>query len=132
MRHTASPTILLTLPLLFAVGASGVGAAEPSGKTYTNSIGMEFVLIPAGTFRMGCSSKAEKCEDGDTPRHSVTISKPFYLGKHEVTQAQWEAVMGNNPSTYKGADRPVQSVSWVDARMFKEKLNAKEGHNRYR
>ena len=132
MRRASSPTILLTAALLSVFGVSGLRAAEAPKKTYTNSIGMEFVLIPAGTFQMGCSSEAEECGDDEKPRHSVTISKPFYLGKYEVTQAQWEAVMGNNPSVYKGADLPVSTVSWVDARMFVEKLNAKEGHNRYR
>ncbi|MBO7412014.1 MAG: SUMF1/EgtB/PvdO family nonheme iron enzyme, partial [Ottowia sp.] len=106
-------------------------AAAAPAKTYTNSIGMEFVLIPAGTFQMGCTSSADKCEDNEK-RHTVTISKPFYLGKYEVTQAQWEVVMGDNPSVFRGANLPVSTVSWVDAQMFVEKLNAKEGHNRYR
>src|SRR5713226_1037627 len=63
-----------------------------------NSIGMEFVLIPAGEFLMGSTDGAEY----ERPVHRVRISRPFYLGKHAVTQAQWEAVMGNNPSFFKG------------------------------
>ena len=86
------------LAALALCGANAVCAAGALDKTYTNSIGMEFVLIPAGTFQMGWSSRAEECRDDEKPRHEVTISKPFYLGKSEVTQAQWEAVMGNNPS----------------------------------
>ncbi len=101
-------------------------------ETYTNSIGMEFVLIPAGTFQMGCSSWGEDCTDNEKPRHEVEISRPFYLGKYEVTQAQWEAVMGNNLSRYKGAKYPVENVSWEDVKEFIGKLNEREGHNRYR
>jgi formylglycine-generating enzyme required for sulfatase activity len=78
---------------------SGVFCLAPSfaqsmPKTpLVNSIGMEFVLIPAGTFNMG----AEGQEVDERPVHQVTITQPFYLGKYEVTQAQWQAVMGKNP-----------------------------------
>ena len=132
MRRASSQTILLTSALLSVFGVSGLCAAEAPDKTHKNGMGMEFVLIPAGTFQMGCSSEAEQCDAGEKPRHEVTISKPFYLGKYEVTQAQWEAVMGNNPSHYKGADRPVELVSWDDVQEFIGKLNAKEGHIGYR
>ena len=112
--------------------AAKAAAAAPA-KTYKNSIGMEFVLIPAGTFQMGCEPpEAGKCEPHEGPRHTVTISKPFYLGKYEVTQAEWQAVMGSNPSKFKGANRPVENVTWPDAQEFVKKLNAKEGHKRYR
>ena len=98
--------------------------------TFTNSLGMEFVLIPAGSFMMGDA----KGETNETPVHRVTIINPYYLGKYEVTQAQWEAVMGNNPSEnhHKGPNHPVNWVSWRDAKEFIERLNAKEGHKRYR
>jgi hypothetical protein len=62
----------------------------------------------------------------------VTVSKAFYLGKYEVTQAQWEAVMGNNPSYFKGRNNPVEWVSWHDVQAFITKLNQKEGMNKYR
>jgi formylglycine-generating enzyme required for sulfatase activity len=62
----------------------------------------------------------------------VTISKPFYLGKYEVTQEQWEAVMGNNPSEFEGRSNPVEQVSWNGAQVFIRRLNQREGHNRYR
>ena len=114
--------------------ASGGAVEPPTGPTYTNGIGMEFVLIPAGSFEMGCPSDSEACSDDEKPRHRVTISQPFYLGKFEVTQPQWESVMTDtpNPSSFKGRDRPVENVSWEDVQKFIEKLNAKEGHNRYR
>jgi len=97
---------------------------------------MEFVLIPAGEFTMGSSEAerqvvlAEEKEDWaknriltEGPQHKVKISRPFYLGKYEVTQAQWHAVMGNNPSKYQGPTNPVEQVSWEDIQPFLAKLN---------
>jgi formylglycine-generating enzyme required for sulfatase activity len=81
------------------------------------------ILIPAGKFVMG-SPKKEKGRYVDETQHEVTLTKPFYLGKYEVTQEQWEAVMGNNPSSRtKGAKLPVTDVSWKDCRKFIKKLN---------
>ena len=98
-------------------------------KTLVNSIGMEFVLIPAGTFKMGAEGK----ERDETPVHQVTISRAFYLGKFEVTQAQWQAVMGNSPGLFSGeANLPVESVWWTDVQAFIKKLNEMEGRNSYR
>ncbi|MDB4557710.1 formylglycine-generating enzyme family protein [bacterium] len=78
-----------------------------------NSIGMKFKLVPAGTFMMG---------EGDEA-HQVILSKPFKMGVHEVTQAQFEKVMGVNPSGFRGADNPVEKVSWNDAVEFCRKLS---------
>ena len=97
-------------------------------SAYTNSIGMEFVLIPAGTFEMGSNEEM----DHEQPVHTVEITKPFYLGKYPVTQAEWEAVMGENPSQFEGANRPVDSVSWDDAQEFIRELQQKDGGRRYR
>ena len=102
-------------------------------ETYTNSIGMEFVLIPAGTFWMGSDEDHDHdALEDEKPRHEVEISRSFYLGRYTVTQAQWESVMGSNPSKFKGADLPVEMVSWDDVQEFIRKLNAQEGHDRYR
>jgi len=85
----------------------------------TNAIGMKLVLIPPGEFTMG--------EGGDT--HKVRITKPFYLGKYEVTQEEWEAVMGKgyNPSSFSGPTNPVDMVSWGDCQFFLKKLTEKCG-----
>jgi formylglycine-generating enzyme required for sulfatase activity len=92
---------------------------EPEPSTFRNSIGMEFVRIPAGTFIMGSPDSDEKAYDNEKPAHRVTINQPFYLGKYPVTQAQWEAVMGNNPSLSKSNPNwPVESVTWNDAQAF--------------
>ena len=66
------------------------------------------------------------------PVHRVKISRDFELGKYEVTQAQWEAVMGENPSSFKGADRPVERVSWNDTQEFIRKLNQNDSKKQYR
>jgi formylglycine-generating enzyme required for sulfatase activity len=107
-------------------------SAGTANESFTNSIGMEFVLIPAGSFTMGADKNFEDADDDETPPHRVTISKPFYLGKYEVTQTQWEAVMRDNPSRFKGPNNPVEQVSWKDAQVFIKRLNEKEGHDRYR
>ncbi len=88
----------------------------------TNSIGTKLKLIPAGTFMMGSNEK-----DYEKPIHQVTITKPFYLGVYQVTQKEWQAVMGNNPSKFKGRNRPVEQVSWDDCQEFCRKLSQKEG-----
>jgi formylglycine-generating enzyme required for sulfatase activity len=100
-------------------------------KTQRNSLGMEFVLIPAGTFQMG--SNDSDAYDNEKPVHTVRITQPFYLGKHEVTQGQWQAVMGSNPSHFTGdPSRPVENVSWDDVREFVRRLNGLEGGAMYR
>ena len=94
---------------------------------FTNSIGMKFKLIPAGSFTMG-SPEVEKNRDSDEgPVHRVQITKPLYLGLYEVTQEQYERIMGANPSTFKGSTNPVENVSWRDAVEFCKKLSSKEG-----
>lgn len=104
--------------------------------SFTNSISMEFVLIPAGVFLMG-SPEEEEARSNNETQHEVVISKPFYLGVYPVTQAQWRAVMGDNPSYFTAAigvtggakgeltdDFPVECVSWEDSQDFLRRLNA--------
>jgi len=87
-------------------------------KTVTNSIGMDFVLIPAGEFDMGSPSNEKGRFDNEGPVHHVKISNVFYMGKYEVTQKQWRDVMGNDPSSFKGDNLPVEEVSWNDVQEF--------------
>jgi len=101
-------------------------------KTLTNSIGMEFVLIPSGEFKMGSPSGEEGRLDREGPVHTVKIEKAYYLSKYEVTQKQWREVMSTNPSNFKGDDLPVEEVSWNDAQEFIKKLNDKEVTDKYR
>lgn len=86
-------------------------------------LSMEFVLIPPGVFQMG--SPAEIGDSDEKPKHQVSLTKPFFLGKFEVTQAQWMQLMRSNPSHFKGENRPVDNVSWNDCLRFLEKLAAK-------
>ena len=91
---------------------------------WSNSIGQTFVLVPAGTFNMG-SPEDEPGRDSDETRHQVTLTQSYYMQTTEVTQSQWEAVMGNNPSSFTGCpDCPVESVSWGDVQAFIDKMNA--------
>jgi formylglycine-generating enzyme required for sulfatase activity len=84
----------------------------------------EMVVIPAGSFQMG-SPTSETLREGDEgPQHRVTIPKPFSVGKYEVTQAEYHAVTGSNPSNFKGDQNPVEKVSWEDAQKFLRMLNA--------
>jgi formylglycine-generating enzyme required for sulfatase activity len=137
MRHFLYGLSLL-LSLVLSCGVFPV-SAQAAGKTYTNSIGMEFVLIPAGSF-LGEEEIAGEVEKSDfeettkTYRPKFIISKPFYLGAYEVTQEQWVAVMGtgSNPAYFKGRTNPVEAVSWDDAQEFIKRLNAMERHTRYR
>jgi formylglycine-generating enzyme required for sulfatase activity/tRNA A-37 threonylcarbamoyl transferase component Bud32 len=116
----------------------------------TNRMGMEFVYVSAGTFIMGSSdadvqrafeqvqlesSGSARLEwyAPEKPQHQVTIREGFYMGKYEVTQAQWQKVMRNNPSTIKNCDQcPVDNISWDDAQEFIKKLNAKNDGYTYR
>jgi formylglycine-generating enzyme required for sulfatase activity len=107
-------------------------------KEISNSLGMKLVRIPVGKFQMG-SPNEEYYRSADETRHEVAITKPFYLGVYEVTQGEYEKVMGTNPSFFaksgggservKGKDTaayPVERVSWLDAVEFCKKLSAKE------
>lgn len=100
-----------------------------------NSIGMEFVLIPAGEFTMGYGKdeKDVRIYEGVPPR-SVKIKREFYLGKFEVTQAQWKLLMGKNPSNFQdcGAECPVENIKWDEAQAFIKKLNEKNDGYKYR
>lgn len=117
------------LLILFILASPCVHAGQ---NTFTNSIGMRFVRVEPGSFTMGENPPLGEGKADEKPAHTVRISKPYYFGMHEVTQGQWQAIMGNNPSQHKGQDNPVDSVSWHDAQSFIKRLNKKEGHNRYR
>jgi sulfatase modifying factor 1 len=100
-------------------------------KTFTNSIGMKFAWIPAGTFVMGSPPNEEgvvRSENSlDETQHKVTLTKGFYIGVHLVTQEQWQAVMGDNPSQFKGEKNlPVENVSWNDCQEFIKRLREKD------
>ena len=99
---------------------------------FTNSFGMGFNKILAGTFMMGSPDNEPGREENET-LHQVTLTKSYYIQTPEITQGQWKAIMGNKPSKFKncGYDCPVECVSWYDIEDFIEKLN-KKGEGKYR
>ncbi len=112
-----------------------VAAARKIGTPVflTNSIGMKFVLIPAGSFLMGSPPTELEREYHEGPRHRVVISRAFYLQSTEVTQAQYRKIMGKNPSRFKGCDQcPVERILYDDALEFIRRLNAREKTQKYR
>ena len=99
-------------------------------QTFTaNGVSFDMMYVKGGTFTMGGTSEqgSDACDD-EKPTHRVTLST-YYIGKYEVTQALWKAVMGNNPSNWKGDNLPVEKVSWNDCQDFIRKLNALTGKN---
>jgi uncharacterized protein (TIGR02996 family) len=94
--------------------------------TLAKGVDMTFAWIPPGTFLMG-SPPEEPERFEEEMLHDVAVTQGFYLGIHAVTQAQWQAVMGNNPSYFKGKKRPVEMVSWDDCQAFCTKLSERDG-----
>ena len=92
-----------------------------------DGISIEMVKVEAGTFMMGATSEMKDPDSDEKPVHQVTLTKDYYMGKYEVTQALWQAVMGNNPSWFKGDNLPVEKVSWNDCQEFISKLNSLTG-----
>ncbi len=127
-------TVLGSLTLAAAQESKEAGGKTKSPpKELTVDLGkgvkLEMVLIPAGEFLMGSPDSDKDAGWSEKPQHRVRITKPFYLGKYPVTQEQWEAVMGSNPSdfnsAFKGPKNAVETVSWDDCQQFLGKLNVK-------
>ncbi|MGD2180369.1 SUMF1/EgtB/PvdO family nonheme iron enzyme [Lusitaniella coriacea] len=100
------------------------GKAEYFKEDFDNGVSLEMVCIPGGIFWMGSSEWEGNKEE--SPQHRVRL-KPFFLSKYPITQAQWEMVMGNNPSRFKGKNRPVEQVSWYEAEQFCGRLSGQTG-----
>lgn len=97
-------------------------------KNFTNSIKMEFSLIPPGEFVMGALPTDKDANDDESPIHKVRITKSFYISKFLTTQGNWKSIMNNNPSFFKklGDDNPIERVSWYLIQDFIKRLNEKE------
>ena len=121
------------LQLLNSVEAAKAAAEKARKKAEAVIAGMEmeFAWVSSGEFLMG--STHWLAEDDEQPLKRVRISRGFWLGRYEVTQELWQAVMGTNPSRFSGCGRcPVETVSWEDAQTFITRLNERVGENRYR
>lgn len=112
--------ILVLFLSMFALCQNNAFAASVTPKSAYQP---EMIQIPRGSYRMGSDEKATN----EKPIHQVTIDYDFVVGKYEVTQAQWLAVMGSNPSTFLGSNNPVENVSWDDIQDFLRKLNGTLG-----
>ena len=118
----------LVLSIVLLIGSPALGQQL---KAITNSIGMKLVLIHPGSFTMGSPIGEDPTRGDDELPHEVTISKSYYLGAYEVTQRQYEEVMGGNPSYFQkqrignrdSSKNPVETVSWKDAISFCQKLS---------
>jgi formylglycine-generating enzyme required for sulfatase activity len=93
-----------------------------------NGVTLEMVQIPGGTFTMGSPATEAKRYDAESPQHQVTVPT-FFMGRYQVTQAQYQAIVGKNPSNFQGAKRPVEKVSWDDAVEFCKQLSKNSGRN---
>lgn len=114
-------------------GGSAAPSSDPSADAtfVTPREGMRFRRISAGSFEMG-SPATEQGHSEDEQQHTVTLTQSFYIQTTELTQAQWQAVMGNNPSSFRDPERPVENVSWLDAQEFIARLNEITEQGSYR
>lgn len=113
--------------LVFVLSESNVFAQDSK-----NFLGIRFIYIESGCFQMGNDKAPTEITAIEFPSYRVCLEKPFYLSETEVTQKQWEDVMGSNPNKVKAYDRPVDRVSWNDVQEFLTRLNTKAGGNAFR
>ena len=131
LKQLERETAVVTRPTPAVESSSTTTTSSPmKGATMkrqiANGVEMEFVGIPAGSFKIGSPASEKDRYDDEGPQKDITIAKGFWLGKYEVTQAEYEKVLGVNPSSFKNCPRcPVESVTWKDAKAFIAKLNEK-------
>ena len=114
LEATPNPAVVTDANLRAAIVASGF-----AWRVRDNGTNIEMLLVPGGTFMMGCSPGDAECYSAESPAHQVTLTNAFYIGKTEVTQAQWQAKMGSNPSFFGGQpNNPVEQVSWNMIQSF--------------
>ena len=119
-------------PKVIASDGQSSGGGGTTSFSLPNGVSMEFVWIEPGTFTMGSPDSDSYGQSYEKPQHEVTISQGFWLGKYEITQGEWEAVVGSNPSYYQGSSRPVEQVSWNGVQSFVDVLNDAAGSGVYR
>ena len=134
MKIILGIAVVLSLVGAFTVLAQEVKPGKAEVIDLGKDVKLKMVLIPAGKFLMGgkkipvdpfSNIKVAQPEEDEYPRHEVTLTKPYFMGKYEVTQEQWFEIMGENPSREKGRKLPITDVSWDDCHEFIKKLNAK-------
>ena len=134
--QTASITGTLASSASASTNNSDYSSNSPSSTTSVGNtisipvkdgINIEMVKVEAGTFMMGATSEMKNPNSDEKPVHQVTLTNDYYIGKYEVTQALWQAVMGSNPAHFKGSNLPMETVSWNDCQEFISKLNNMTG-----
>ena len=133
--QTASITGTLASNAVASSNTSGYSSGSSSMASGSNTISIsvkdgisiDMVKVEAGTFMMGATSEMKDPYSDEKPVHQVTLTNDYYMGKYEVTQALWQAVMGSNPSNFKGDNLPVETVNWNDCQEFISKLNSLTG-----
>lgn len=120
-------SIAVPLAIAQAPALSPVSATRPAARPakVNPKDGLTYLLIPPGRFMMGCSPGDEECFDEEKRSHEVTITSGFWMGRTDVTQEAYQRVMGRNPSHFKGASLPVDTVSWSDAQAYCQKVGAR-------
>jgi len=123
-------TLGLAMPVLYILYRSQQALPTPE-QSSAQALRPSMIRLPAGSFLMGSTEQDEAAESDEKPQHQVTLTQPFFISETEVTQAQYEAVMGTNPSNFKegaeAAKRPVENVTWFDAVAYCNKLSQREG-----
>jgi formylglycine-generating enzyme required for sulfatase activity len=113
-------------------GFSNASQEKSFPKEIKGPLGIEFVLIPAGSFLMGCNNTDTLCSENNQPEHKVTISKAFYMSKYEITQAQWQKILDVDLSKFEGSEHPVNNMHWISVLLFLDTLNNALGTYKYR
>jgi len=121
--YAAFSVLIVAVAVVVAFGAAAPVAAQAQTKVNPKD-GLTYVLIPPGTFLMGCSRDDSQCRDNEKLTRSVTITKGFWIGRTPVTQGAFMKVTGTNPSKFKGDDNlPVESVDWTDAGKYCQQVD---------
>ena len=125
-RETTSLTATMKKQETPAIAGGSATATSAGNLSFTvKGVTFTMVKVEAGTFTMGATEEqGSDAFDREEPAHQVTLTKDYYIGQTEVTQALWQAVMGSNPSNFKGDNLPVEKVSWEDCQTFITKLNS--------
>jgi formylglycine-generating enzyme required for sulfatase activity len=118
IEASPDPAVVTDPALRMAIAATGL-----AWRVRDTGTGIEMLLVPPGTFQMGCSASQQfPCTSAENPRHPVTLTQAFYLGRFETTQQQWQAKMGSNPSEYQGYQdshvHPVEHLNWTQVQSF--------------
>ncbi len=119
------PLVLLTVSMVWADTPE---AKQEKIIDLGDGVKLELVWIPPGEFMMGSPESEANRDSDESPRRRVRITKGFWMGRYEVTQAQWQSIMGSNPSTYKGSNNPVETVSWNGCQEFLKTISRRTGH----